>query len=79
VKLELGLELERVLCADGMVGDDGQACRRGIAEGEGVLAAVTEGAELLVPGARLHSRWAEHGAMAHEGFAATSGWDFFRP
>ncbi|WP_019594156.1 hypothetical protein [Thioalkalivibrio sp. ALM2T] len=46
------LELERVLCADGMVGDDEQAGRRGIAEGEVVLAAVTEGAELLVPGAR---------------------------
>ena len=73
------LELERVLHADGTRGDDRQGCARGFADGQVALVAVTEGAELLVTGARLHARWVEYGAMAPAGPVSTSTWAFSRP
>ncbi|WP_018879176.1 hypothetical protein [Thioalkalivibrio sp. ALE9] len=72
------LNLERVLHADGTRGNDPKGCTRAFADGTVALQAVTEGAELLVPGTRLHARWLEYGAMAPSGPIYESTWAFSR-
>ena len=65
---------ERFLDSDGSVQLDGAECRQQIPSGPLALAEITDGLELLAPGARLAARWSSYSAMTPEGAMLATGW-----
>ncbi|AUC60221.1 hypothetical protein AA637_03205 [Cyanobacterium sp. HL-69] len=61
---------------DGSIEMDRRSCLRAIGNSDVPMSQVNQGKNLLHPGAILHGRWAEYGAMTPNGAISSRGWSF---